>query len=92
MSDQEFLKEFPYFNRKIKVNKTEKIKRQEAITYKIVKQIPSGNNKWYVKCNRDSDTYYVEKEDEKKIIVINSSEDDEGNKKRKMRKRKMWRV
>ena len=38
--DEEFLKEFPYFNRKIKVNETDKIKRRGAITYKIVKQIP----------------------------------------------------
>ena len=29
--DEEFLKEFPYLNRKIKVKKTDKIKRREAI-------------------------------------------------------------
>ena len=86
--DEEFMKGFPYFNRKIKVSKTDKIKRREAIIFKIVKQIPSDNDKWYVKCNRDSDTYYVGKEDEKKVIVIDISDDDEGNKKRKMRKRK----
>ena len=58
-------KKFPYFNRKIKVNETDKTKRREAIIYKIYKQIPSDNDKWYVKYNRDSDTYYVGKEDEK---------------------------
>ena len=62
--DEEFLKEFPYFNRKIKVNETDKIKREEALTYKIVKKIPSDNDKWYVKYNRDSDTYYLGKEGE----------------------------
>ena len=36
--DEEFLKEFPYFNRKIKVNETDKIKREEALIYKIVKR------------------------------------------------------
>ena len=65
ISDKEFLKEFPYFNRKIKVNETDKIKRQEAIIYKIVKQIPSDNDKWYVKYNIDSDTYNIGKKDEK---------------------------
>ena len=55
--------------------------------YKIVKQIPSDNDEWYVKYNRDSDNYYTGKEDEIKIIVIDSS-DDEKNKKRKMTKRK----
>ena len=29
--DENFLKEFPYFNKKIKVNETDKIKRREAI-------------------------------------------------------------
>ena len=62
--DEEFLKEFPYFNRKIKVNETDKIKREEALIYKIVKKIPSDNDKWYVKYNRDSDTYYLGKEGE----------------------------
>ena len=64
-----------------------KIKRREAIMYKTAKQIPSDNDKWYVKYNRDSDTYYIGNEDEKKIIVIDSSDDKE-NKKRRMRKRK----
>ena len=51
--DAEFLKEFPYFNKEIKVNETDKIKRRETTIYKIVKQIPSDNDKWYVKYNRD---------------------------------------
>ena len=75
-------------NSKIKVNETDKIKRQEAITYKIVKQTPSVNDKWYVKYNRDSSTYYIGKEDQKKNTVINGN-DDEENKKIKMRKRKI---
>ena len=62
--DEEFLKEFPYFNRKIKVNEADKIKRGEALIYKIVKKIPTDNDKWYVKYNRDSDTYYLGKEGE----------------------------
>ena len=62
------MEECPYFNRKMKVNKTDKIKRRDAIIYKIVKQIPSDNDKWYVKYNRDSDIYYVGKKDEKKLL------------------------
>ena len=67
--DKEFSKEFSYSNRKIEVNKIDKIKRREAIVYRIVKQIPSDNDKWYVKYNRDSDTCYVGKEDEQKILL-----------------------
>ena len=37
--------------------------------YKIVKQIPSDNDEWYVKYNRDSDNYYTGKEDEKKFLL-----------------------
>ena len=35
--------------------------------YKIVKQIPSDNDKYYVKYNKDSDTYYIGK-DEKLLL------------------------
>ena len=72
--DEEFLKEFP------------KIKRRKATIYKIVKQIISDNDKWYVKYNRDSDTYYIGKEDEKTNFI--SSSKNKQKKKRRMRKRK----
>ena len=68
--DEEILTGFSYFNRKIKANETDKITRQEAIIYKIVKQLPSDNDKWHVKYNIDSDTYYVGKKDEKNIKKI----------------------
>ena len=67
--DEEFLKEFSCFNRKIKVNETDKIIKWEPIIYKIVKQIPSDNDKWYVKYNRDSNTYCIGNEDEKKLLL-----------------------
>ena len=53
----------------MKVNETDKIKRRDVIIYKTVKQIPSDNDKWYVRYNRDSDTYYIGKEDEKKLLL-----------------------
>ena len=37
--------------------------------YITVKQIPSDNDKWYVKYNRDSDTYFLGKEDERKLLL-----------------------
>ena len=46
-----------------------KIKRREAIIYKTAKQIPSDNDKWYVKYNRDSNTYCIGNEDEKKLLL-----------------------
>ena len=67
--DEGFLEEFTYFNRKIKISKTDKIKRREAIIYVTVKQIQSDNDKWYVKYNRDSDTYFIGKEDERKLLL-----------------------
>ena len=70
--DEEFLKELPYFNRKIKVNETEKIKRLEAIIY------PSDNDKILIDIILERKT---------KKIVIDSS-DHEENKKRMMIKRK----
>ena len=41
--------------------------------YKIVKQAPSDNDKWYVKYSRDSGNIILEKKT-KKIIVIDSSD------------------
>ena len=67
--DEGFLEEFTYFNRKIKISETDKIKRREAIIYVTVKQIQSDNDKWYVKYNRDSDTYFIGKEDERKLLL-----------------------
>ena len=34
--DEEFLKEFTYFNRKIKIRETDKINRQEVIIYVLL--------------------------------------------------------
>ena len=49
--NEEFLKEFAYFNKKIRVNETDKIKRREAIFDKILKQMGSENDKYYAKYN-----------------------------------------
>ena len=71
----------------LKVNETDKIKRREAIIYKIVKQLPSENDKWYVKIQQRAWGILYWKGKWKKNIVIESSGKAE-NKKRRMRKRK----
>ena len=70
--DEEFLKEFLYFNKKIRVNETDKIKRRETIFDKILKQIGHKNVKYYVKYNQNLDRYYNGKDE--KVIVIESSD------------------
>ena len=82
--DEKLLKEFPYFNKKIKVNETDKIKQREAIFDKILKQMGPENDKYYVKYNQDLDTYYIGKDE--KVIAVESS--DEEVEQRRQRKRK----
>ena len=72
--DEEFLKEFPYFDKKLRVNETNKIKRREAILGKILKQMGPENEKYYVKYNQDLDTYYIGKDET--VIVIESSDEE----------------
>ena len=74
MCDEEFLKEFSYFDKKLRVNETNKIKRREAILGKILKQMGPENEKYYVKYNQDLDTYYIGKDET--VIVIESSDEE----------------
>ena len=57
--DEEFLKKFPCFNKKIRVNETDKIKRRETIFDQILKQMGPETDKYYAKYNQDLDTYYI---------------------------------
>ena len=82
--DEEFLKEFPYFNKKIRVSEADKIKRREAIFDEILKQMRPETHKYYVRYNQDLDRYYIGKNE--KVIVIESS--DEQVEPRRKRKRK----
>ena len=84
MCDEEFLKEFPYFNKKIRVNETDKIKRREAIFDKILRQMGAENDKYYVQYNQDLYTYHIAK-DEKVIVIETSGEEVE---QRRQQKRK----
>ena len=52
-----------------------------------MKQIPSDNDKYYVKCNKESDTCHIRK-DEKIIEKVIESRANEENKNREMIKRK----
>ena len=82
--DEEFLKEFPYFNKKIRVKETDKMKRREAIFDKILKQMGPENDKYYVKYNQDLDRYYIGKDE--KVIVIESSDEEVEQRRKQKRK------
>ena len=56
--DEEFLKEVPEFNFKIKVYERDKVKRREEIFDKIIKQIPD-NDKYYISYEPKSNSYLV---------------------------------
>ena len=68
------VKEFPYLNKKVRVNETDKIKQREAIFDKILKQMGPENDKYYVECDQDIDTYSLGKDE--KVIVIESSDEE----------------
>ena len=72
------MKEFPYFNKKIRVIETDKIKQREAIFDKTLKQIGPENDKYYVKYIWHLDIYYIGK-DEK--VIVNREVNREGNEK-----------
>ena len=61
------MKEFPYFDEKLGVNETNKIKWRESIFDKILKQVGHENDKCHVKYNQDLDIYYNGKDE--KVIV-----------------------
>ena len=46
--DEKFLKEFPCFNKKIRLNETDKKKRREEIFDQILKQMGPENGKYYI--------------------------------------------
>ena len=68
------VKEFPYLNKKVRVNETDKIKQREAIFDKILKKMGPENDKYYVKHDQDIDTYSLGKDE--KVIVIESSDEE----------------
>ena len=59
--DKEVFKDLPYFNTKIKVNETNKLRRKEAIFDQIINQLPPNNNKYHNKHNKKKDTFYCKK-------------------------------
>ena len=76
------MKEFPYFNKNIRVNETDKIKQRQAVFDKILKHMGSENDEYYVKYNQDLNRYYIGK-DEKVIVTESSDEEVEQRRKRK---------
>ena len=72
--DADVLKELPYFNAKIKVDELNKKKRRDAITDKIIKQLPPKNDIYYVDHNRQRDTFRARNDNK---IKIESDDDDD---------------
>ena len=87
--DEEFLKEFPYFNKKIRLNETDKIKRREAIFDNILTRMGHENVKYYVKYNQDLDRYYIGK-DEK--VTVTESSDEEVEQRRKQKRKSKFNI
>ena len=65
--DTDVLKEFPYFNAKIKVGELNKIKRREVIFDKIVRQLPPNNDVYYIEHDRRTDSFKLKKDNKIKI-------------------------
>ena len=77
IASEEFLKEVPEFNFRIKVNKRDKIKAREEIFDKIIKQIPD-NDKYFINYDPATDSYLIDRD--KKIIEISDDVDDRSKK------------
>ena len=72
-ADADVLKELPYFNAKIKVDELNKKKRRDVIMDKVIKQLPSNNDIYYVDHDRQTDNLRARKDYE---IKIESDDDD----------------
>ena len=72
--DADVLKELPYFNAKIKLDELNEKKRRDAITDKIIKQLPPNNDIYYVDHNRQTYTFWVRNDNK---IKIESDDDDD---------------
>ena len=70
------LKDLPYFNAKIKVGEVNKYKRREAIIDKIIKQLPSNSDIYYIEHNKSTDSFRVRKDNKIKIQVESGDDDD----------------
>ena len=59
--DKEMLEDLPYFNTKIKVDETNKLRRKEAIFDQIINQLPPNNDTYCIKHNKKKDTFTIKK-------------------------------
>ena len=67
------------------VDETDKLKKMEAIIYKIIKRLPADNDKYFVEYQPETDTYNIGKD--KEIIFV--EDDFDYNTKRRGKKRKI---
>ena len=80
--DEEFLKEFPYFNKTIMVDEINKLKRRGTIMLEITKQMPSDNDKYFLQYNPENGTCLIGKDEQ--LVVIS---DDEKKPKKEQKKK-----
>ena len=59
--DKEVLEDLPYFNTKIKIDETNKLRRKKAIFDQIINQLPPNNDTYYIKHKKKKDTFTVKK-------------------------------
>ena len=67
------------------VDETDKLKKMEAIIYRIIKRLPADNDKYFVEYQPETDTYNIGKD--KEIIFV--EDDFDYNAKRRSKKRKI---
>ena len=67
--DKEALEDLLYFNAKIKVDETKKLKRKEAIFDQIINQLPPNNDTYYIKHNKKKDTFTVKKDVKRRPVL-----------------------
>ena len=67
--DKEVLKDLPYFNTKIKIDETNKLRRKEGIFDQIINQLPPNNDTYYIKHNKKKDSFTVKKDVKRRPVL-----------------------
>ena len=67
--DKEVLEDLPYFNTKIKVDETNKLRRKEAIFDQIINQLPPNNDTYYIKHDKKQDSFTVKKDVKRRPVL-----------------------
>ena len=66
--DRQVLEDIPYFNTNNKVNETDKNRRKEAIFDKTIKQLPPNNDQYYIKHDKNTDSFTMKKDQKRRPV------------------------